>query len=447
MKPRLQLLTGHCVDELNKLEPQSVQCIVTSPPYLWLRDYGTEPVAWPEIHYTPMIGMPPVVAPAQVASLGLEQDIASYVAHIVHVFRAAHRVLRRDGLCWINIGDSYASGGRSGGGSFMEERGDASWKGASAVNGWRKPPPGFGRKDMLGMPWRVAYALQADGWRLRSDVIWQKPNCMPQSAEDRPTSSHEYLFLFSRSDEYFYDGDAIREPVTGGSHTRGGGVGGKAVPPGRGAQGRIRQNQSFGRAVRELVTSRNKRTVWSIPTEAFKGKHFATFPRALARPCILASTSAEGCCYACGAPRRRQVVIEGPSFNELTKGRAASNYAAAWDGNPHSFAVRGSHGHIARVRKTVGWEPTCKCDEKRTRPCAVLDMFGGSGTVGVVAIAAGRSCTLIDLSHEYSQQAIRRLARETVDAGWADAASAAEEPNAAVQLGLLGYQPDAEALP
>lgn len=443
MKPTVQLLTGHCVDELNKLQAKSVQCIVSSPPYIWLRDYDTPPVDWPEVHYTPMIGLPPVVAPAQTASLGLEEDITSYLGHIVHVFRAAHRVLRDDGTMWINAGDSYASGGRGGGGSYMEERGDSSWKNASGRNGFRKPPPGFGRKDMLGMPWRVAYALQADGWQLRNDVVWDKPNCMPESAEDRLTRCHEYLFLFSRSDHYHYDSDAIREPVTGGAHTRGGGVGGKAVPPGSDKQGRIRQNERFGKAVRELVTNRNKRTVWSIPTEAFKGKHFATFPRALVRPCILASTSAMGCCSSCGAPRKRIVVIEGPSFNERSKDRPPSAYAEAWDGNPHSFAVRGSHGHIARIRRTVGWNPTCDCGVDKTKPCTVLDMFSGSGTVGVVAIATGRSYVGIDLSHEYSQQAIRRLARETVASGWADSTahvSSGEAASEAVQLGVFGIE-------
>jgi hypothetical protein len=144
--------------------------------------------------------LPAITVPAQSIQLGMENDPWAFVAHIVHVFRAVRRVLRPDGTLWLNMGDSYASGGRGGGGSFMEERGDASWKGASSLNGWRKAPRGLNRKDLLGMPWRVAFALQADGWILRSDIVWEKPNCMPESAEDRPTKCHEYLFCFGASD-------------------------------------------------------------------------------------------------------------------------------------------------------------------------------------------------------------------------------------------------------
>jgi DNA methylase len=324
----------------------------------------------------------------------------------------------------------------------MDERGDASWKAASSMNGWRKAPPGLNRKDLLGMPWRVAFALQADGWILRSDVVWSKPNCMPESAEDRPTKCHEYLFAFAASNDYYYDPDAIREPVTGGAHTRGGGVGGKAVVPGRDKPSRIRQNERFGRSVRALVTSRNKRTVWTIPTEPYKGKHFATFPRALVRPCILAGTSPAGCCSSCGAPRRRDLVIEGPSFNKLTLGRAPSNYAQAWKGNPHSFAVRGSHGHVERIRVTRGWIPTCSCSAE-TVPCRVLDLFAGSATVGDVAIELAREFVGIELSDEYSEQARWRLAqaavrsaREVERLGFATAQTVTEAGQP-VQLGLL----------
>jgi DNA modification methylase len=435
-----RLIVGDVIAELERLPTASAHVCVTSPPFWCLRDYDLPPSDWPEVTFVPMAALPAITVPAQSIQLGMEHDPWAFVAHIVHVFRALRRVLRPDGTLWLNMGDSYASGGRGGGGSYMEERGDASWKGASSLNGWRKAPRGLRRKDLLGMPWRVAFALQADGWILRSDIVWEKPNCMPESAEDRPTKCHEYLFCFSASDLYYYDADAIRESVTGGSHTRGGGVGGKTVPPGHDRQGRIRQNERFGRAVRELVTSRNKRTVWSIPTEPYKGKHYATFPRALARPCILAGTSQAGCCAACGAPFARDLVIEGPSFNQITMGRPPSSYANAWKGNPHSFAVRGSHGHISRVRRTRGWLPSCKCGAE-PKPCVVIDPFSGTATAGEVAVMLGRDFIGIDLSTEYSEQARYRLARAHERLGLAVAQSPATAPAESaqpLQLGLLG---------
>ncbi len=434
-----RIIIGDCRQMLATLGAASAHCCITSPPYLWLRDYEIEPIEWPEVSYAPMIGLPPIVVLRETVALGMEHTLQSFLGHLVAVFRELRRVLRADGTLWLNMGDSYASGGRGGGGSFMEERGDASWKGASTVNGWRKPPAGFHRKDMLGIPWRLAFALQADGWVLRSEIVWEKPNAMPESAEDRPTKAHEHIFLFSLSDDYYYDHDAIRERVTGGAHTRGGGVGGKAVPPGRDLQGRIRQNARYGRSVRELVTHRNKRTVWSIPTEAYKGKHYATFPRALARHCILAGTSADGCCSSCGTPRRRRVEIHGPSFNERAQGRELSNYANASLGNPHSFAVKGSHGPISRERRTVGWDAACACGADVV-PCTVLDPFSGSGTVGVEAVTRGRSFVGIDASAEYSREARARIAHARVRAGLA----VADEPIASgqpLQLGLLGGKP------
>jgi DNA modification methylase len=436
-----RVIVGDCLTELALIPTASVHCCVTSPPYLWLRDYEVAPTAWPEVSFAPIIGLPAITVPAQTEALGLERDIWSFIGHCVLVFRELRRVLRSDATLWLNMGDSYASGGRGGGGSFMEERGDASWKQKSTINGWRQPPSGFNRKDMLGIPWRLALAMQADGWVLRSENIWSKPNCMPESAEDRPTKAHEHVFLFSPSDDYYYDRDAIIEPVTGGAHTRGGGVGGKTVPPGHDLQGRMRQNERYGRAIRELVTHRNKRTVWNIPTEPFKGTHYATFPRELARTCILAGSSAAGCCSLCRAPLRRRVLIEGATFKERTAGRERSGYAAATlGGAPHSFAVRGSHGHISRVRKTVGWDPTCSCAAVVV-PCTVIDPFAGAGTVGVVAIETGRNALLIEVSEPYAISARRRLARTKEKRGELAPLEAAvvEGPT---QLGLLaGREP------
>lgn len=377
---------GDALTILRDLEVDRFHCCVTSPPYWGLRDYEAE------------------------GQYGLEETPQEFVAKMVEVFREVRRVMRPDGTLWLNMGDSYAGSGKGGGGTFMEERGDSSWKGKATLNGWKAPAEGFKRKDLMGMPWRVAFALHADGWYLRSDIIWEKPNCMPEAVEDRPTKSHEYLFLLSPSETYFYDADAIREAVTGGAHTRGGGVGGKAVPPGKGPQGRVRQNASFGRAIRELVTSRNRRSVWTIPTQSYDGSHYATYPEDLVRPCVLAGTSASGCCSNCGAPWVRRVEIEGPTFQERTVGREPANYAEASVGNPHSFAVRGSHGHIARIRRTVGWDPSCECNAP-TAACRVLDPFFGSGTTGQVCEALGRDWFGIELNPKYEPLIRERTAQ------------------------------------
>lgn len=412
--PLWTILLGDAREQLATLPAQSVHCCVTSPPYWALRDYGVD------------------------GQIGLEEDFANYVDALLEVFREVHRVLRDDGTLWMNLGDTYAGSGNGGGGSFMEERGDGSWKTKSTINGWKAPPDGFKPKDLLGIPWRIAFALQADGWTLRSDIIWHKPNPMPEAVADRPTKSHEYLFLLSKQRRYYYDADAIREPVTGGAHTRGGRVGGKCVPPGKGPQARVRQNESFGHSVRELVTSRNKRTVWTIATQAYDGDHYATYPEKLVIPCVLAGTSAAGCCSNCGAPLERQVEIDGPTFQELTRGREASGYAAASVGAPHSFAVRGTHGHVSRVRTTTGWATACECAADVV-PCTVLDPFTGSGTTGAVAVTHGRRFLGTELNPEYVQQAESRIAAAVESSGRATAS--APGPAGPVQLGLLAGLP------
>lgn len=256
------------------LQDESVQCVVTSPPYWGLRDYGVD------------------------GQLGLEATPDEYVATMVKVFQDVRRVLRKDGTLWLNIGDSYAGSWKGGGDGIP----GASWENMGNVPvgkcGGLKP------KNMFGIPWRLALALQADGWWLRTDIIWSKPNPMPESTKDRPTRSHEYLFLLTKSARYYYDQESIREPVTGNAHHRGNGVNPKAkvVPSGwetgKGSHNkkmgrykpRPKQNESFSESVNELVDTRNKRTVWTIPTQSFKGVHHATFPEKLVEPCVLAGS-------------------------------------------------------------------------------------------------------------------------------------------------------------
>lgn len=333
------------IGDVRQLLPQlhaagaRAQCVVTSPPYWSLRDYGAE------------------------GQIGLEPRFDEYLDTMVEVFRKVRDLLVDDGVLWLNMGDSYAQAGGSGwqgkNGDRADRRFTATRDTVAMRAASRKPPTGFKPKDLIGQPWRLAFALQADGWWLRSDVIWHKPNPMPESITDRPTKSHEYLFLLSKSERYYYDAEAIKEPTSDDTHARyargrsdthknaddGPGkqtiargfghmlrpkkpVAGWANGPGehtaaahnksekdggradqglrdstkfgRGKGWRKRKlaatgsgtkaNESFDAAMQDMPLSRNKRTVWTIPTEAFSGAHFATFPRALVVPCVLAGS-------------------------------------------------------------------------------------------------------------------------------------------------------------
>jgi DNA modification methylase len=270
-----RILVGGCLDVLRTLDAESVQCVVTSPPYWGLRDYGVA------------------------GQLGLERTPDEYVEKVVAVFDEARRVLRNDGTLWLNLGDSYANDTKWGGQTGGKHVSALPLHGNAGV-GRGKRTTGLKAKDLVGIPWRVAFALQANGWYLRSDIIWHKTNPMPESVDDRPTRAHEYIFLLSKSPRYYYDAAAIKEPVTGGAHARGNGVNPKAKahgPNSRAAVDRVprprpKQNESFSAAVTGLVDERNKRSVWSVATFAYPGAHFATFPPALIEPCVKAGSRA-----------------------------------------------------------------------------------------------------------------------------------------------------------
>lgn len=220
------ILVGHALERLRQIPDSSVQCVVTSPPYWGLRDYGIE------------------------NQIGAEPTLSRYIDNLVRIFHEVNRVLKGDGTFWLNIGDSYTSGNRK---YRAPDKKTDSRNTVRAMSYRPDTPEGLKPKDLIGIPWRVAFALQEDGWYLRSDIIWNKPNCLPESVKDRPTKCHEYIFLFSKSKTYYYDYEAIME------------------------QG-------------DKNALRNKRTVWSVNTQPFSEAHFATFPPELITPCILSGS-------------------------------------------------------------------------------------------------------------------------------------------------------------
>ena len=417
MTPTLKILQGDALEKLKELPDESVQCCVTSPPYWGLRDYGVE------------------------GQIGLEPTFDEFLARLVAVFNEVRRVLRKDGVAWINMGDSYSSvpGKRKISDKIGEKQ--SSNQGSSRVASvgvdFLKP------KDLIGQPWRLAFALQAEGWYLRSDIIWHKPNPMPESVDDRPTKAHEYIFLLTKSPKYFYDAEAIMESCSESTHARvsqnvaaqigsaranaggktngnmkavvRGGVNPKAAANAEGS----RQNESFSSAICLPVSKRNKRSVWTVPTASFSDAHFATFPPDLIRPCILAGTSGGGCCSKCGAPRKRIVELGeadrehqracGGDKNGEYHGQSTKDYANGKAQDASATKARILAGMRARI--TTGWESTCKCENSSIVPCTVLDPFGGSGTTGQVANELGRNAILIELNPAYIPLINRRTAQ------------------------------------
>lgn len=283
----MQIITGDVLEVIKELPDCCCSTCVTSPPYYGLRDYGAD------------------------GQIGLEETPDQYIERLVAIFREVRRVLKDDGTLWINIGDSYAGSGkgRNADGTHSNKTPDKESHGQKSGKISKAPTcEGYKPKDLFGIPWLLAFALRADGWYLRADIIWQKPNAMPESVKDRPTRAHEYIFLLSKSARYFYDAEAVKEPAVGfynaaPSGSKGTGKpnarrrgnsrtfrGGGAYTHDRAAENSARVDRdSHGLAPNE-TGKRNRRTVWTIATRPYKGAHFATFPEELVRPCILAGS-------------------------------------------------------------------------------------------------------------------------------------------------------------
>lgn len=261
------VLQGDCRAILPNLSAESVQCVVTSPPYWGLRDYG-----------------------GNADQIGLERTSAEYVESLVEVFREVRRVLKPDGVLWLNLGDCWNAYNGGAGPSSSISAGTQTRERPRLESGFGLRDKSLKPKDLIGIPWRVALALQADGWWLRSDIIWSKPNPMPESVSDRPTKSHEYLFLLTKSDRYFYDAESIREPFQTNEREN---YPARAKVTGRGNQSAAAargNDRDKSGGYPPAGAGRNKRSVWSVPVKAYKGAHFATYPADLIKPCILAGS-------------------------------------------------------------------------------------------------------------------------------------------------------------
>lgn len=382
----IQILTGDALAVLRGMEAGGFHMCCTSPPYWGLRNYGVD------------------------GQLGLEADFEDYLAKLVEIFDEVKRVLRDDAVAFVNMGDGYASSSHSAGASMkstLATRPTAAKTTALRDAGtWRTTLcPGLKPKDLIGQPWRLAFALRDAGWYLRSEIIWHKPNPMPESVEDRPTKAHEQIFLLTKSPRYFYDAEAVREPH---------------------AEESLRKNPSFnnvhwkngefakgGIGVSTAVfhpNGRNLRTVWTVPSHAFSEAHFATFPPDLIIPCVKAGTSERGCCPACGAAWRRETeaannIHPGGTGMSNVQGLIQRGYRA--DGQAIGAVIRERH-EAGRERKTLGFRASCDHGREPV-PCRVLDPFFGAGTTGLVADRLGRDCTGIELNPAYSAMAAKRL--------------------------------------
>lgn len=380
------------LDYLRRLPDECVHNVITSPPYYSLRDYGID------------------------GQIGLESTPGAYIARIVEVFAEVRRVLRADGTCWLNIGDSYWNSTfiRSSTADAFLNKGDDGYDAYYAQNGGgvdggkrrSTKHPTIKEKDLMLMPARVAIALQDSGWYVRAEIIWHKVNPMPESVTDRPTKAHEMVYLLSKSPDYWYDQEAVREAHQLDSLKRYE-YGLRSRAP---ADGYVSAGANNPRAITNCKrmgdnvnpAGRNLRDVWAIPSEPFAGAHFATFPRALVERCLRAGCPARTCAV-CGAPWEREIEREYLS---------ASTYKA----NEVDRISMGRGRNVTRMGdgvnvKTLGFHPTCAHDHTfATLPGIVLDPFMGSGTVALVAREWGRDYIGCDLSPAYVAMAQARLA-------------------------------------
>ncbi len=370
----IKFLQGDVFDKIKELEDNSIDCVVTSPPYWGLRDYGVS------------------------GQLGLEPTYQEHIQNIVKLFKVIKPKLKDSATVWLNYGDSYAA--TINGTKVKDIKNDDRKfvdKPFCTIQGSIKP------KDLVMIPNRIAIALQDDGWWIRSEIIWHKPNPMPESVKDRPTNCHEKIWLITKNKKYYYDAEAVREPCQNETIKRMT-LGNKGkIGNNKNSTGWKQLNNYWGseQSVKDANKGRNRRNVWTITTKPFKDAHFATFPKDLIEPCIKAGCP-EKVCVKCGKPqikefyRDKSTLLVKRNKRDGDGDRAVGGVYQKWlEENPPEITTK----------------PSCNCNAD-FKPGVVLDPFGGSGTTGIVAVENNRKAILIELNKEYIHIAKKRINKE-----------------------------------
>ena len=391
-----KIFVGDVLEVLKTLPDELVDCIITSPPYWAQRDYGVE------------------------GQIGLERTPEEYVEKLATIFRETRRVLKKTGTLWLNLGDTYYGGGFGHGDDDTDEefaekypkqatnRGTASIEARDKLNKIRSSRhPVLKPKDLVGIPWRVALALQEDGWWLRQDIIWHKINAMPEPVKDRFVKSHEYIFLLSKSPDYYFDSYTVKEPYTEPLNRWGGDI---LVARGESLRDASTGHNTYrNRNMRPDPRGRNRRDVWSIPTRPFHGAHFATFPEDLIEPMILAGCP-EFVCKKCGKPRERMFCKKENKGEEKPPSPKFANSLVSSAGDRAFYYTEQQKTLVddeGDKEEFCGWSD-CGCGAG-FMPGIVLDPFMGSGTVGLVARKLGRYYIGIELNPKYAEMARKRI--------------------------------------
>ena len=371
-----KIYCGDSLEVLKTFESESIDTIITSPPYWGLRDYGVE------------------------GQLGLEKTPEEYVAKLVEIFREVKRVLKKEGNCWLNLGDTYSAARWSSGvGQPMNKMKDTHRAGEYTENRQSNLPD----KNLVGIPWRVAFALQADGWYLRQDIIWAKPNPMPESVTDRFTKSHEYIFLLTKNAKYYFDSAAIAEPaIRAGDIPKGGALYREKID---------KKMMVFRNADKPVAETRNKRSVWTITTKPYKEAHFATFPADLILPMVKAGCP-EFVCKKCGKTKKRIYQTNNPKGITGRNGKPMVNKGIVDTYNGKQRIEPGHNSTVYSSAKFIGYTK-CNCNVGFVSGI-VLDPFMGSGTTAYVARSLGRNYVGIELNKSYIALANKRLAQQTL---------------------------------
>ncbi len=453
MKPyyqdnHIQLFNKDC-RSMSELDNDSVQCVVTSPPYWGLRKYsGEQDLIWgdsdcehewgdikqaiqkegglsygtePQQGYKNgfrsserYLGHKADSTEGSHSSLcslcgawkggyGLEPTPEMYIDHTIEILREIRRVLRKDGVVFWNVGDSYTGSGVHSGGSDKQRSNNGAVNTYIPAKGGNNLKP----KDPCLIPFRVAIAAQEDGWWVRSDIIWSKPNPMPESVTDRPTNSHEYILMLTKSAKYYWDADAVRE---GDNHYKT-----IAKPDSKRFGGDAVVGNKAIREERIIETSgRNIRSVWEFPTQPYPEAHFAVFPEKLPEICIKAATPEVGCCGKCGSPWERIIEVDykknRPSAGKDPRSRNEDRLTESRE----IFGSQGWRGNnLLRQVETIGWQPTCKCNADKV-PSVVLDPFAGAGTTLWVAKKLNRRTVGYEISEEYCNLAVERMRQQVM---------------------------------